>query len=65
MSSIVSNVLMKNVINRFVSNGHSCETAYLIVKYFIGVKESKILHHQEQMINKAVDKTKVIKGKSC
>lgn len=49
MSSIVSKELLKSAISKFINNGHSTESSYLIVKYFIGLKESKILDYQEQM----------------
>lgn len=48
MSSIICNELVKTVMNKFINNGHSYESSYLIVKYFIGVTESNISNYQER-----------------
>lgn len=47
--SFVSKELLKNVVNKFITNGHSYDSSYLIVKYFIGLENNKINHYQEEM----------------
>lgn len=53
-SASASKELFKHIVNKFVYNGHSCESSNLIVKYFIGFTDSKISHYQEQMNKKEV-----------
>ena len=45
----VSKELLKNVVNKFTANGHSYDSSYLIVKYFIGLGNNKINQYQEEM----------------
>lgn len=45
----VSKELLKNVINRFTTNGHSNGSSYLIVKYFIGLNDNKINNYEEEI----------------
>jgi hypothetical protein len=47
--SYVSKELLKNVVNRFTSNGHSTGSSYLIVKYFIGLNKNKISNYEEEI----------------
>lgn len=47
--SFVSKELLKNVVNKFITNGHSSDSSYLIVKYFIGLKTNNINHYEEQI----------------
>jgi hypothetical protein len=51
--SLVSKELLKNVVNRFTTNGHSNHSSYLIVKYFIGLNNNNINNYQDEM-NKSV-----------
>jgi hypothetical protein len=47
--SSVSKELLKNVVNRFTTNGHSNDSSYLIVKYFIGLNDNKINKYEEEI----------------
>lgn len=47
--SSVSKELLKNVLNKFTNNGHSNDSSYLIVKYFIGLTKSKINGYQQEI----------------
>ena len=47
--SSVSKELLKNVVNKFTTNGHSNDSSYLIVKYFIGLTSSKINDYQQEI----------------
>jgi hypothetical protein len=47
--SLVSKELLKNVVNRFTTNGHSNDSSYLIVKYFIGLNNNNIKNYREEM----------------
>ena len=49
MSSVASKLLLKSAMDTFMNNGHSCECSYLIVKYFIGLKDTNILNYRTQI----------------
>ena len=62
-SSIVSKELVKTIMNKFKTNGHSNECSHLIMKYFIGFKEDSMSLYQEEQKKKSrtVTQTKQLK----
>lgn len=54
--SSVSKELLKSVMNKFTTSGHSYDSSYLIVKYFIGLNTSKI-----DSYNKSIQKLLLVK----
>lgn len=58
-SSIVSKELIKTIMNKFKTNGHSSESSHLIMRYFIGFKDDNMSLYQEEMKRLRMnDKTK-------
>lgn len=47
--SSVSKELLKNVVNKFTTSGHSYDSSYLIVKYFIGLNTNKIDNYNKKI----------------
>lgn len=48
MVSKIKNEILKAIVDKFQTNGHSAECSYLIVKYFIGLKENKLIAYHQQ-----------------
>ncbi len=51
-SSIASKELVKTIMNKFKTSGHSSESSHLIMKYFIGFKENNMSLYQEDIKNR-------------
>lgn len=56
--SVVSKALFKNVVHKFTTNGHSIDSSYLIVKYFIGLNDDKVNHYQQEVTKCVKDNLK-------
>lgn len=59
--SIIPKELLKNVLNRFIANGHSSETSYLIVRYFIGLRTDNLNDYQKKVEKTVTSHTYTLK----